>query len=72
MRERKKHKQEMNAKRQAAYRKRQKELGRITRSILMTDEELFYVERVLEEMRKTGGKPAAMRDAKGRFYHFDV
>lgn len=61
-----------NSERQRRYKDAQRALGRKQLNIFVTDEERFYLERVLEEMRETGGKPAAMRDRQGRFYHLDV
>lgn len=61
-----------NADRQREWRERQKKLGRKAATFTCTEKEKYYLQRVLEEMRQTGGTPAAMRDAKGKFYHLDV
>lgn len=63
-----------NAERQAAFRARQKLLSRRQQfSALVSEDEAFYLRRVLEAMRETGGIPAALRDpASGRYRHLDV
>lgn len=61
-----------NAERQAAYRKRQKELGRRPASFLVTEDELFFIERMLLQMRKTGAVPAMMRRKNGTLEVFDA
>lgn len=63
-----------NAERQRAFRKRQKALGRKAINMLLTEDEAFYLERVLEQMRKNPNeKPAAMRcTATGQFRHLDT
>lgn len=61
-----------NAERQAAYKARQAALGRKPVTMLLTAEEQFYLERVLLQMRKDGGTPAMMRDAKGRMVPLDA
>lgn len=58
--------------RQAAYRARQRELGRKPFSLLVTDDERFYIERMLLQMRKTGGVPAMMRRPNGTLETFDA
>lgn len=61
-----------NRERVRKHRERQKAKGLKLAQFHVTEKERFYLERVLEEMRETGGAPAAMRDAKGRFYHLDA
>lgn len=62
-----------NKERQAAYRQRQRELGLRTLSLMVTDDEAFFLERVLQTMRKTGCTPASGRDPEtGRYVHIDV
>lgn len=61
-----------NAERQRAYRQRQKALGRKAVPFYVTSLERHYLERVLEEMRETGGKPATMRNPNGTMRHIDV
>lgn len=60
------------AERQREYRQRQKALGRKPVTMLLTEDERFYVDRVVKQMRETGGFPAMMRNAKGRFEHLDT
>lgn len=60
-----------NAERQAAYKARQRELGRTTKTLLLTDDEAFYLERVLQHMRKTGALPAMMRRKDGTLEPLD-
>jgi len=61
-----------NAERQAAYKARQRDLGRKTVSLMITEEEEFYLCRVLLQMRKTGGKPAMMRRKNGTLEELDA
>lgn len=62
------------AERQRRHRDRLKEQGLTYRTIAMTDDEAFYLQRVLQQMRAhPTQKPAAMRDtATGRFIHLDI
>lgn len=63
-----------NAERQRAFRERRKASGQgVTFSALVTEDEAFYLQRVLAAMRQTGGTPSALRDPKtGRFVHLDA
>lgn len=63
-----------NAERQRKHREAQRALGRTARTLLLTEDEAFYLNRVLQQMRKNPNeKPAAMRcTATGRFTHLDV
>lgn len=58
--------------RQAEYKARQAALGRRQKNFLVTDEEAFYLERVLLTMRETGAVPAMMRNKKGQLTPCDV
>jgi len=58
--------------RQAAYRDRQRALGRKPVSLLLTSDEQFYLERVLLQMRKTGSVPAMMRRKNGTMEELDA
>lgn len=62
------------AKRQADFRARQMLLKRKTRTLQLTDEEIYYLKRTLEHMRKhPTEKPAQMRCViSGRFSHLDT
>jgi len=60
-----------NKEKQRDYRARQAKLGRKGVLLYLTSDERFHLERVLEEMRETGGTPAAMRNSRGQFYHLD-
>lgn len=60
-----------NAERQAAYKARQRELGRTAKTMLLTDDEAFYLERVLMHMRETGALPAMMRRKNGTLEPLD-
>lgn len=55
-----------NAERQAAYKARQRELGRKPVTMLLTDDEQFWLERVLLRMRHDGATPAMVRLKNGR------
>lgn len=61
-----------NAERQAAYKARQRELGRKPITMLLTDDEQFYLERTLMQMRKSGGYPAMLRNGKGQMEPIDI
>lgn len=61
-----------NKERQAAYKARQRELGRKPVTMLLTDDEQFFLERVLKQMREQGGHPAMMRNAKGQMVALDI
>lgn len=61
-----------NAERQAAYRARQREKGRQQRLFLVTEDEAFYLERVLEQMRRNGSTPAQMRRKNGTLEALDA
>lgn len=61
-----------NRERVRRHRERQKAKGLKLAQFQVTEKERFFLERILEEMRETGGTPAAMRDAKGKFYHLDI
>lgn len=61
-----------NKERQENYRARQRELGRMQVNQWLTDDERFYLERVLLQMRKTGGKPAMMRRKNGTLEELDA
>lgn len=65
-------KKELNRERQRRFRERQRQLGRRTLSLLVTDDEAFYLERVLLSMRKDGLTPAMGRDSKGRMKPIDI
>lgn len=62
------------AERQRAYRARLRDQGLTsTFSANCSDQERFYLERLLLAMRETGGIPAALRDPKtGRYMHLDA
>jgi len=61
------------AKRQAAFRARQELLSRTSKTLVVTDEEYFFLKRTLQTMRETGATPATARDPKtGRFTIIDV
>lgn len=63
-----------NAERQKRYRERLKEQGLQQVMFALTEEEQFFLERVLRQMRsKKGLVPAAMRDREtGRYVHLDT
>lgn len=61
-----------NKERQAAYKGRQRALGRKPVTMLLTDDEQFYLERVLKQMREQGGYPAMMRNGKGQMVALDA
>jgi len=61
-----------NAERQAAYRARQRELGRAPVTMLLTKDEAFYLERVMLHMRETGAVPAMMRRKNGTLEPLDA
>jgi len=61
-----------NAERQRKHREKQKKLGRKARTMFLTDDEQFYLERVLLTLRKTGGVPAMVRNAKGQLEPVDL
>ena len=62
-----------NAERQAGYRARQRLLSRKPWSMNVTEEERFFLERVLLTLRETGATPCVARDPKtGRFVAIDV
>lgn len=61
-----------NAERQAAYRARQRDLGRRNVTMMMTEDEEFYLCRVLLQMRKTGGLPAMFRRKDGTLEPLDA
>lgn len=65
-------KAQLNRERVKRHREQQKAMGRVKSINFLTDMEQHYLQRVLEEMRETGGTPAAMRDAQGKFYHLDT
>lgn len=58
--------------RQAAYRARQRDLGRTPVTTLVTEDEAFYLARVLLQMRKTGSVPAMMRRKDGTMEPLDA
>lgn len=55
-----------------AFRERQKLLSRRPVCLYLTDEERFYVERVLEGMREGEGTPAMFRNSRGQLKPIDV
>lgn len=61
-----------NAERQRRYREKQRKNGRKPVTLLVTEDERFYLERVLQAMREQGATPALLRNAKGQFKHLDV
>lgn len=61
-----------NAARQRAWRERQAAQGRRNVTFNVTDDEQFYLARVLATMRLTGAVPSTARDRKGRFVHIDT
>lgn len=61
-----------SAERQRAYKARQREAGRKPVSLLLTDNEQFYLERVLLQMRDTGAVPAMMRTKRGTLEALDA
>lgn len=62
-----------NAAKQAAWRARQRaEKKRTPRAIMMTDDEAFYIERVLMQMRKEGSVPGQMRRPNGTLSALDA
>jgi len=61
-----------NAERQRAYKARQREQGRAQKTFLVTDEEAFWLERVLLQMRTEGSTPAMMRNRKGQMKALDA
>lgn len=61
-----------NAERQRRHRQKQKELGRKSRTMFLTDDEAFYLERTLLTLRQTGGVPAMVRNAKGQLEPVDL
>lgn len=54
------------------YRDRQAKLGRYARSLYVTEDEYYYLQRVLKDMRERGLVPAFGRNAKGQVQEFDV
>lgn len=61
------------AERQAAYRARQKAKGLTARTLLLNDDELFFVERMIAHLRANkGSAPAMMRGPDGRLSVLDV
>lgn len=61
-----------NAERQRRHRERMKKQGLKARTMYLTDQELFYLERTLLSLREHGGYPATLRNAKGQMVHIDV
>lgn len=61
-----------NAERQAAYKARQRAQGKTQKLFLVTPDEAFYLERVLEQMRKEGSVPAQMRRKNGTMSTLDA
>lgn len=63
-----------NRERQRKFREKQlRESARKPTTLLMTAEERYYIERVLDAMRnEEGSYPAALRTARGTFIHLDV
>lgn len=61
-----------NAERQAAYRARQKEVGRKPHTLLLTEDEAFYVERLILTLRKLGAVPAMVRLPNGTLKPVDL
>lgn len=63
-----------NAERQKAFRDAQLELFRTKRLTFLTEEEHFFLQRVLHHMREhPHEKPATMRNTvTGRFSHLDT
>lgn len=61
-----------NRERQAAFRERMKSEGKRQHGIYVTEDEAFYLERVLKTMRETGGVPATLRDDKGKMIPVDL
>lgn len=61
-----------NAERQAAYKARQRELGRKPKTFIITEDEQFWLERVLKQMRTEGSHPAMMRNTKGQLKTLDA
>lgn len=61
-----------NRKRQAEWRERQKKLGRTNVQWHLTEDEAFYLRRVLDQMRRDGSVPAMMRNQKGQLEPCDI
>lgn len=61
-----------NAERQRKWRASQLELGRKPYSAMLTEDERFFVQRLVEQMRRDGVVPAFMRDKAGRLVPADV
>lgn len=69
----KEQKRAANAARQSRYRARQRLAGRKAVTMLLTYDEKYFLERVLEGMRENKGSyPAALRSEKGTYIHLDV
>jgi Rod binding domain-containing protein len=61
-----------NHSRIAKWRLKQREKGKKPIQMWLTENEQFYIERVLKQMRKTNSVPCTMRNAQGHFEHLDV
>lgn len=62
-----------NAERQAAYRTRQAEKGRVVKTMLLTDDEAFFIERLLKTLRENPkSTPAMIRTCKGQLKPIDL
>lgn len=62
-----------NAERQAAWRARQRETHKRTNTVFCcTDDEAFYLRRVLEQMRREKSVPAMMRRPNGTMSPLDA
>lgn len=60
-----------NTTRQQEWRARQREMGRAPMTVWADDWERFILERILKQMRETGGNPAMFRNEKGQLKPFD-
>lgn len=62
-----------NAERQREYREKMKALGRFNRTFSVTEDEAFYLQRLLLTLRDNpGSEPAMIRNAKGQLKPVDL
>lgn len=61
-----------NAERQKRFRERKAKEGQMARTFFVTDNEAFFIERLLKTMRDLNAVPAMVRDTKGRLKPVDL
>jgi hypothetical protein len=54
------------------WRDSQRKSGKRPFTIWCTEDELYYLRRVLYQMRATNSVPCTMRNSKGKFEHLDT